>query len=168
MTAEARRGASGKSRATSDAADRPARHREARRSRRIPSTSTSDGLAPRPPLLVSLPRRLAGEPGRPHAHRPAAGVDGRSLQLGVRLVSALGTRLFHRVSTPRREDLDLIVHLGDYIYEYSPQPNDVRESTGAEIATLDDYRTRYALYRSDPIPPRRARNVPVRRHVGRP
>jgi len=56
----------------------------------------------------------------------------------------------------QRNDLDAVLHLGDYIYEYAngtygdgtvlnriPNPN-------AEIISLDDYRARYAQYRSDP------------------
>lgn len=47
------------------------------------------------------------------------------------------------------EDVDLIVHLGDYIYEGSPDPR-VRAHEGPEIMTLDAYRGRYTTYRSDP------------------
>lgn len=47
------------------------------------------------------------------------------------------------------EDLDLVVHLGDYIYEYAGQLDRVRMHTGQEIETLEDYRNRYALYKSD-------------------
>ncbi len=49
-----------------------------------------------------------------------------------------------------REDLDLIVHLGDYIYEGAGRAGHVRRHHGAEIVSLDDYRARYALYKSDP------------------
>jgi len=49
-----------------------------------------------------------------------------------------------------QEDLDLVVHLGDYIYEYGPQPGGPRQHNGPEIVTLEDYRNRYALYRTDP------------------
>ena len=55
-----------------------------------------------------------------------------------------------------REDLDLVLHLGDYIYEFQngvygdgttllriPEPR-------KEAVTLEDYRIRYATYRSDP------------------
>ncbi len=49
-----------------------------------------------------------------------------------------------------REDLDLVVHLGDYIYEGAAHPGRTRLHNGGEIFTLDDYRLRYALYRSDP------------------
>ncbi len=57
-----------------------------------------------------------------------------------------------------RDDLDLAIHLGDYIYEYGPDgyggPTGERlgreHQPPHEIFTLEDYRTRYAQYRSDP------------------
>ena len=49
-----------------------------------------------------------------------------------------------------QEDLDLIVHLGDYIYESSWGENLVRAHEGPEIHTLADYRARYVTYKSDP------------------
>ena len=49
-----------------------------------------------------------------------------------------------------REDLDLVVHLGDYIYEKGDGKNAVRPHGTPEIFTLDDYRARYAVYKSDP------------------
>jgi alkaline phosphatase D len=55
----------------------------------------------------------------------------------------------------QRSDLDVWVHLGDYIYEYADgEYGDA--SLGRtlaplnEIVSLEDYRTRYALYRRDP------------------
>jgi alkaline phosphatase D len=48
-----------------------------------------------------------------------------------------------------RDTLDLVVHLGDYIYEGSWGGRPVRAHTGAEPVSLGDYRNRYALYRSD-------------------
>lgn len=47
------------------------------------------------------------------------------------------------------EDLHAVVHLGDYIYEGGVSKNKARQHNGAEIVSLDDYRNRYALYRSD-------------------
>ena len=44
----------------------------------------------------------------------------------------------------QQEDLDLVVHLGDYIYEYGGQDNRPRKHIGNEIETLQDYRTRYS------------------------
>ncbi len=50
-----------------------------------------------------------------------------------------------------RENLDLIVFLGDYIYENGPNPNGVRKHNGPEIFSLTDYRNRYMLYKGDPL-----------------
>lgn len=61
----------------------------------------------------------------------------------------------------REDDLDLVFHYGDYIYEGGPvanpprildtqgQPVD-RTHVGGEIYSLDDYRRRYAQYKADP------------------
>ncbi|MGH9632868.1 MAG: alkaline phosphatase D family protein, partial [Bryobacteraceae bacterium] len=49
-----------------------------------------------------------------------------------------------------QEDIELVVHLGDYIYESGARAGRVRQHTGAEITSLSDYRNRYALYRTDP------------------
>ncbi|OGA21052.1 MAG: hypothetical protein A3I02_13850 [Betaproteobacteria bacterium RIFCSPLOWO2_02_FULL_67_26] len=48
-----------------------------------------------------------------------------------------------------REDLDLVIHLGDYIYESSWGRNHVRKHDAGEPITLEEYRNRYALYKSD-------------------
>jgi alkaline phosphatase D len=50
------------------------------------------------------------------------------------------------------DDVDLVVHLGDYIYEYgiaNNNPNPIRRHDGDEIVTLEQYRNRFALYKSD-------------------
>ena len=52
------------------------------------------------------------------------------------------------------EELDVVFHLGDYIYEYGPneyvaEGGNVRTHSGPEIITLADYRNRHAQYRSD-------------------
>lgn len=51
-----------------------------------------------------------------------------------------------------RKDLDACVHLGDYIYEYGSKGfvSDRDHDPAHELVTLDDYRTRYAQYRTDP------------------
>lgn len=53
------------------------------------------------------------------------------------------------------ENLDLVLFLGDYIYEYAmpktpPSYQLVRTHTLAAAKTLGDFRDRYALYRTDP------------------
>ena len=57
--------------------------------------------------------------------------------------------LFTALRHLSNEDLDLIVHLGDYIYEGRPIRGRVRRHEGPEIMTLDDYRARYTTYRTD-------------------
>lgn len=54
----------------------------------------------------------------------------------------------------KEEDIDAVLHLGDYIYEYGP--GSYGDTTlgranipAKEIITLDDYRTRYSQYRLD-------------------
>jgi alkaline phosphatase D len=47
------------------------------------------------------------------------------------------------------DDLDLVVHLGDYIYESSWGTNHVRKHGAPEPVSLDDYRARHALYKTD-------------------
>ncbi len=59
-----------------------------------------------------------------------------------------------------RNDLDAVLHLGDYIYEYDADTTSFGGSTGArlgrlhlpdaELVKLTDYRTRYSQYRLDP------------------
>nr|HET7860238.1 alkaline phosphatase D family protein [Caldimonas sp.] len=45
--------------------------------------------------------------------------------------------------------LDLVVFLGDYIYESAERKNPVRGGIGAEAFSLEQYRARYATYKSD-------------------
>ena len=47
-------------------------------------------------------------------------------------------------------DLDLVVHLGDYIYEMSYGADHVRDHGTGAPSLLFEYRDRYALYKSDP------------------
>jgi alkaline phosphatase D len=57
------------------------------------------------------------------------------------------------------QNIDVVLHLGDYIYEYAADgyATDQAEQIGrspdannlTEVITLDDYRHRYALYRTD-------------------
>jgi len=57
-----------------------------------------------------------------------------------------------------RDDLDFVLHLGDYVYEYAPgqygygqSDRDIRTHLPRhEMVTLADYRRRFAQYRTDP------------------
>ncbi len=48
------------------------------------------------------------------------------------------------------EDLDLVMFVGDYIYEYASPPGALRAHEGGLLRTLDQYRARYAQYKRDP------------------
>jgi alkaline phosphatase D len=75
------------------------------------------------------------------------------LRVGVVSCSSLAHGLFNAYRTlAARTDLDVVLHLGDYIYEYgNGEYGSFREyDPPTEIITLADYRTRYAQYRSDP------------------
>jgi len=69
--------------------------------------------------------------------------------------------LFNAYDAIARQDrLDVVVHLGDYIYEYGAEADAYGMTTGAqlnripepahEIVSLADYRTRHAQYKTDP------------------
>lgn len=47
------------------------------------------------------------------------------------------------------ENLDLVLFLGDYIYEYAGAANAVRLPSGGWVTSLSDYRNRYALHKSE-------------------
>ena len=55
-----------------------------------------------------------------------------------------------------RQDLDVVLHLGDYLYEYAPGEYQAREvvvrphDPPREMTTLADYRRRHAQYKTDP------------------
>jgi alkaline phosphatase D len=49
-----------------------------------------------------------------------------------------------------RDAPDLIVHVGDYIYEGASTTGRARQHSGGVCQTLADYRQRYALYKTDP------------------
>ncbi len=72
---------------------------------------------------------------------------------GMRLSYASCQRWEHGYFSAYRhmalENLDLVMFLGDYIYEYPSAGNAVRTNPGGWTLTLDDYRQRYASYKED-------------------
>jgi alkaline phosphatase D len=48
------------------------------------------------------------------------------------------------------DDPDVVLHLGDYIYEGGPSSSAIRQNTSPEVRTLDAYRNRYGQYKGDP------------------
>ncbi|MGH9112909.1 MAG: alkaline phosphatase D family protein, partial [Acidimicrobiales bacterium] len=75
----------------------------------------------------------------------------RRLGLAVLTCQAFGTGYYAAYRHLLDENLDLIVHLGDYIYELPFATVKGRDVLPARApATLDDYRLRHASYRMDP------------------
>jgi alkaline phosphatase D len=48
-----------------------------------------------------------------------------------------------------REDIDLVLHLGDYIYEGPGRDRQVRKHAGPKLLSLEHYRNRHAQYKTD-------------------
>ena len=81
---------------------------------------------------------------------------GSALRFGFSSCQHWETGLYSAHRHLAAQDLDLFVWLGDYMYESGPNDSGVVGPTGprvhnsAEVSTLDGYRSRYSLYRSDP------------------
>ncbi|RII17038.1 Alkaline phosphatase D precursor [Streptomyces sp. YIM 130001] len=90
---------------------------------------------------------------------PAAGARTGELRLGAVSCQAYHDGYFTAYKHLADEDLDVVFHLGDYLYEYAVDAvGGARKYTdrtlpahfNRETVTLDDYRMRYGLYKSDP------------------
>ncbi|HTV02001.1 MAG TPA: alkaline phosphatase D family protein [Luteitalea sp.] len=82
---------------------------------------------------------------------PASG-DKTPARFGVVSCSRYETGHFTAYRHLAAEHPDLVLHLGDYIYENAGNPKTpvTRPFEQGEILTLADYRRRYAIYRTDP------------------
>jgi alkaline phosphatase D len=81
---------------------------------------------------------------------PAAGASPARLRFAFASCQQYEQGWFSAYRHMQGDDLDLVVFLGDYIYESSWGREHVRKHNRPEPYTLDDYRARYALYKSDP------------------
>ena len=61
------------------------------------------------------------------------------------------TGLYTAYEQMARDDVDLVFHLGDYIYENEGRDGQVRKHAGGEIQSLADYRIRHSQYREDAL-----------------
>ena len=103
--------------------------------------------------MVPLYRRRRGEPDRPSAHRAGRrGAPLDRLRFGFASCANYELGYFSAYRHLAAENPDLVLFLGDYIYEYvSNQPDKVREhSDGVEATDLRTYRNRHAQYQTDP------------------
>ena len=123
-------------------------------------------LEARPDSAHAVHVEVSGlRPGRPYWYRFTA-MGHRSLTGTTRTApaaDALASARLGVVSCSRYEDgyftayrhladehPDLVLHLGDYLYEAGVRPDRPRQVVGPEITTLADYRRRHALYKTDP------------------
>jgi alkaline phosphatase D len=108
------------------------------------------------------------EPGRPYWYRfmsgdavsrtgramtaPAAGAQLDRLRFGVVSCANYEAGYFSPYRHLADENPDLVMYLGDYIYEYIEKrhPTVRQHSDGVEATTLPTYRNRYAQYHTDP------------------
>jgi alkaline phosphatase D len=108
------------------------------------------------------------EPGRPYWYRfisgeaqsrigrastaPAPGSNLQRLRFGFVSCSNYELGYFSAYRHLADEDPDLVLYLGDYIYEYIEKrvPTVRLHSDGVEAKTLSTYRNRYAQYHTDP------------------
>jgi alkaline phosphatase D len=86
---------------------------------------------------------------------PAPGTWGGPLAMAFVSCSQYEHGYFTAYRRLAEEEPDLVLHLGDYLYEYTRNSyvalgGNVRDHEGPETETLADYRRRYAQYRTDP------------------
>ncbi|NVB37916.1 alkaline phosphatase D family protein [Pseudenhygromyxa sp. WMMC2535] len=84
--------------------------------------------------------------------RTAPDAASEHLRMALCSCASLGHGYFHAYTElAARADLDLVLHVGDYIYEYgSLVYGEAREyEPSHECVSLDDYRRRYAQYRRE-------------------
>ncbi|MFD9321909.1 alkaline phosphatase D family protein [Streptomyces sp. NPDC060053] len=90
---------------------------------------------------------------------PAPGAKATALTVGVVSCQRYDQGYFTAYKHLAEDDVDFVLHLGDYLYEYAVSgvggaraypAGTVPTVYNHEMVTLDDYRLKYALYKSDP------------------
>lgn len=81
---------------------------------------------------------------------PAVAVSPKRLKLAIASCQQYEHGYYSAYRHIVADDPDLLVHLGDYIYEVSWGRDHVRHHGAGECMTLADYRARYMLYKRDP------------------
>jgi alkaline phosphatase D len=81
---------------------------------------------------------------------PVPGDGDRQLKLAIVSCQHYEQGYFTAYQHLAQANLDVVFHLGDYIYEGKPVSGRTRKHQGPEAHNLETYRLRYALYKSDP------------------
>ena len=121
------------------------------------------GLQPGRPYWYRFTSGDAASRGRPRRHAAGAGTPLDRLRFGFVSCSNYEHGYFSAYRHLADENPDVVLFLGDYIYEYIEErrPTVRRHSDGIEAATLPTYRNRYAQYRLDPDLQRLHAEVPA-------
>jgi alkaline phosphatase D len=139
-----------------------------RRFRRVVKSGTAAAV---PELAHSVHVDVRGlDPGRGYFYRfltsadespvgrtrtaPAAGADVSGLKFAFASCQKWDDGFYSPYRHMADEDVELVIHLGDYIYEYGVGSGGVRNanlpaSLGKECVTLERYRQQHALYKTD-------------------
>ncbi|MCY0926449.1 alkaline phosphatase D family protein [Streptomyces sp. H27-H1] len=115
------------------------------------------GLRPQTPYWYRFTAGATVSPAGRTRTAPAAGTSPAGVRFGVVSCANWESGYFSAYRhLAARADLDAVLHLGDYIYEYKTggypeakyvvRPHEPRH----EILTLADYRTRHGTYKTDP------------------
>jgi alkaline phosphatase D len=110
------------------------------------------GLQPSTPYWYRFKWGTAVSPVGRTRTAPPAGSTPPSMRFAYASCQNYTNGFYTAYADMARQDLDLVVHLGDYIYEGPGIGVDrVRDHAPvAELLSLEDYRTRHAQYRTDP------------------
>ena len=108
------------------------------------------GLAPGREYFYRFRASGAVSPAGRTRTAPPAGAVGPALTTCVASCSNYPIGYFTAYRRLAEDEPDLVLHLGDYQYEYPTPQRSVRPVAGAETTELAGYRQRYAQYRSDP------------------
>jgi alkaline phosphatase D len=109
-----------------------------------------DGLKANRPYWYRFHTGEAASPIGRTRTLPKPGDEADRLRFAFASCQHYETGLFTAYRHMAAEDLDIVFHLGDYIYEGPGRDGQVRKHGGPEIMTLQDYRNRYAQYKLDP------------------
>jgi alkaline phosphatase D len=109
------------------------------------------GLAPDRPWFYRFHAAGATSPVGRARTAPAAGAAPAALRFAFASCQHFEQGFYTAYGQMVRDDPDLILHLGDYIYEQATRGVPVRDQHGGDALTLADYRQRHAVYKTDTL-----------------
>jgi len=108
-----------------------------------------DGLAPARRYFYRFHCGTEESPVGRTRTAPASGAPAAPLRFAVASCQNWEEGLYTAYERMVRDDPDLILHLGDYIYEYPAREGKPRRHEGGPTDSLAGFRVRHALYKTD-------------------